>query len=237
MSHALQAEDILSSATTSGRSVYYSSERGDRLIDLESLRDRLWQVFSRPHLLTLHVRFVYLWFHWMKLINWLHFLLTEIQFVRCPVKYFSGWSWVERNKGSYSTTFKMGMEIQQEPWGTSCTATYVNKLVADCWGLLHFVHIFLTIRFSHESFTNWVCSGSWGKLFCFFCICIKSVLPFFFFLVLILSLLRWQDAWKLVNENFGFDLRSWFFLLPPFYLNLFIVFLIFWLWSYLFTSR
>ncbi|XP_047969784.1 nuclear pore complex protein NUP205 isoform X2 [Salvia hispanica] len=40
------AEDILSSATTSGRSVYYSSERGDRLIDLESLRDRLWQKFN-----------------------------------------------------------------------------------------------------------------------------------------------------------------------------------------------
>ncbi|XP_042036809.1 nuclear pore complex protein NUP205-like isoform X2 [Salvia splendens] len=40
------AEDILSSPTTSGRSVYYSSERGDRLIDLASLRDRLWQKFN-----------------------------------------------------------------------------------------------------------------------------------------------------------------------------------------------
>lgn len=30
--------------TTSGRAVYYHSERGDRLIDLESFRDRLWQV-------------------------------------------------------------------------------------------------------------------------------------------------------------------------------------------------
>ncbi|KAL6512343.1 hypothetical protein OROHE_019955 [Orobanche hederae] len=41
------AGDILTSPTTSGRGVYYSSERGDRLIDLTSLRDRLWQIHSQ----------------------------------------------------------------------------------------------------------------------------------------------------------------------------------------------
>ncbi|GFP89371.1 nuclear pore complex protein nup205 [Phtheirospermum japonicum] len=37
------AEDILSNTTTSERDVYYHSERGDRLIDLASFRDKLWQ--------------------------------------------------------------------------------------------------------------------------------------------------------------------------------------------------
>ncbi|XVF34671.1 hypothetical protein REPUB_Repub18cG0078900 [Reevesia pubescens] len=43
----LLAEDILGNPTTSGKSgVYYYSERGDRLIDLASLRDKLWQKFN-----------------------------------------------------------------------------------------------------------------------------------------------------------------------------------------------
>lgn len=46
MLYALQAEDILTSPTTSGRGVYYHSERGDRLIDIASFRDTLWQVLS-----------------------------------------------------------------------------------------------------------------------------------------------------------------------------------------------
>lgn len=58
MLYVFQAEDILRSPTTSGRGVYFSSERGDRLIDLTSLRDRLWQVLSGPHHLTLPVRLV-----------------------------------------------------------------------------------------------------------------------------------------------------------------------------------
>ncbi|KAL6555058.1 hypothetical protein OROGR_006316 [Orobanche gracilis] len=37
------AEDILNNPATSRRDVYYQSERGDRLIDLSSFRDRLWQ--------------------------------------------------------------------------------------------------------------------------------------------------------------------------------------------------
>lgn len=37
------AEDILTNPVTSERGVYYRSERGDRLIDLASFRDRLWQ--------------------------------------------------------------------------------------------------------------------------------------------------------------------------------------------------
>ncbi|KAL3643098.1 hypothetical protein CASFOL_013913 [Castilleja foliolosa] len=37
------ADDILSNTTTSERDVYYHSERGDRLIDLTSFRDKLWQ--------------------------------------------------------------------------------------------------------------------------------------------------------------------------------------------------
>ncbi|XP_011093564.1 nuclear pore complex protein NUP205 isoform X1 [Sesamum indicum] len=37
------AEDILTNPTTSGAGIYYHSERGDRLIDLASFRDSLWQ--------------------------------------------------------------------------------------------------------------------------------------------------------------------------------------------------
>ncbi|KAL0410678.1 UNVERIFIED_CONTAM: Nuclear pore complex protein [Sesamum latifolium] len=37
------AEDILTNPTTSGAGIYYHSERGDRLIDLTSFRDSLWQ--------------------------------------------------------------------------------------------------------------------------------------------------------------------------------------------------
>lgn len=38
-------DDILSNPTTSGKGgVHYYSERGDRLIDLASFRDKLWQV-------------------------------------------------------------------------------------------------------------------------------------------------------------------------------------------------
>lgn len=29
----------------------------------------------------------------------------------------------------------MGMEIQQEPWRTSCPTSYVNRLVPGCWGI------------------------------------------------------------------------------------------------------
>lgn len=40
-----QAEDILGNPATSGKGgIYYYSERGDRLIDLASLRDKFWQV-------------------------------------------------------------------------------------------------------------------------------------------------------------------------------------------------
>ncbi|GLT26191.1 hypothetical protein SLA2020_012740 [Shorea laevis] len=43
----LLAEDILSNPATSGKGgIYYYSERGDRLIDLASLRDKLWQKFN-----------------------------------------------------------------------------------------------------------------------------------------------------------------------------------------------
>ncbi|XP_021276501.1 nuclear pore complex protein NUP205 isoform X2 [Herrania umbratica] len=43
----LLAEDILGNPTTSGKGgIYYYSERGDRLIDLASLRDKLWQKFN-----------------------------------------------------------------------------------------------------------------------------------------------------------------------------------------------
>ncbi|KAK6156483.1 hypothetical protein DH2020_010731 [Rehmannia glutinosa] len=37
------AEDILTNPTTSGRGIYYHSERGDHLIDIASFRDKLWQ--------------------------------------------------------------------------------------------------------------------------------------------------------------------------------------------------
>ncbi|KAL3825107.1 hypothetical protein ACJIZ3_021136 [Penstemon smallii] len=41
--YAPLAEDILANPETSGRGVYYHSERGDRLIDLPSFRNRIWQ--------------------------------------------------------------------------------------------------------------------------------------------------------------------------------------------------
>ncbi|KAK9947570.1 hypothetical protein M0R45_003188 [Rubus argutus] len=49
----LLVEDIVCNPTTSGKSgVHYYSERGDRLIDLASFRDKLWQKFNTvyPHL-------------------------------------------------------------------------------------------------------------------------------------------------------------------------------------------
>ncbi|XVE54418.1 hypothetical protein DITRI_Ditri03aG0079600 [Diplodiscus trichospermus] len=47
MKYDLLAEDILANPTTSGKGgIYYYSERGDRLIDLASLRDKLWQKFN-----------------------------------------------------------------------------------------------------------------------------------------------------------------------------------------------
>ncbi|OMO81108.1 hypothetical protein CCACVL1_12606 [Corchorus capsularis] len=46
MKYDLLAEDILGNPTTSGKGgIYYYSERGDRLIDLASLRDKFWQKF------------------------------------------------------------------------------------------------------------------------------------------------------------------------------------------------
>lgn len=43
--YVFQVEEILGNPATSGKGgVYYYSERGDRLIDLASLRDKLWQV-------------------------------------------------------------------------------------------------------------------------------------------------------------------------------------------------
>ncbi|XP_050365168.1 nuclear pore complex protein NUP205 isoform X2 [Argentina anserina] len=49
----LLAEDVVCNPTTSGKSgVHYYTERGDRLIDLASFRDKLWQKFNAvyPHL-------------------------------------------------------------------------------------------------------------------------------------------------------------------------------------------
>ncbi|KAJ6331317.1 hypothetical protein OIU76_009822 [Salix suchowensis] len=47
MKYDLMAEDILEDSRTSGRGgIYYYSERADRLIDLASFRDRLWQKFN-----------------------------------------------------------------------------------------------------------------------------------------------------------------------------------------------
>lgn len=47
MKYDLLAEDILGNPATSGKGgIYYYSERGDRLIDLSSLRDKLWQKFN-----------------------------------------------------------------------------------------------------------------------------------------------------------------------------------------------
>ncbi|KAL6558481.1 hypothetical protein OROMI_018831 [Orobanche minor] len=43
LKYSTLAEDILTNPATSRRDVYYQSERGDRLIDLSSLRERLWQ--------------------------------------------------------------------------------------------------------------------------------------------------------------------------------------------------
>ncbi|CAN1216810.1 Nuclear pore complex protein NUP205 [Linum perenne] len=51
--YALLAEDILGDPTTSMKGgIYYYSERGDRLIDLASFRDKLWLKFNTayPHL-------------------------------------------------------------------------------------------------------------------------------------------------------------------------------------------
>lgn len=50
-----QAEDILGNPSTSGKGdIYYYSERGDRLIDLVSFRDKLWQKFNfaNPQLIS-----------------------------------------------------------------------------------------------------------------------------------------------------------------------------------------
>ncbi|WCJ29645.1 Nuclear pore complex protein NUP205 [Euphorbia peplus] len=50
MKYNLLAEDILGDSTGSGKGgIYYYSERGDRLIDLASFRDRLWQKFNSVH--------------------------------------------------------------------------------------------------------------------------------------------------------------------------------------------
>ncbi|XP_059431872.1 nuclear pore complex protein NUP205 isoform X3 [Corylus avellana] len=47
LKYDLLVEDILGNPATSGKGgVYYYSERGDRLIDLASLRDKLWQKFN-----------------------------------------------------------------------------------------------------------------------------------------------------------------------------------------------
>lgn len=47
MKYDLMAEDILGDPKTSGRGgIYYYSERADRLIDLASFRDKLWQKFN-----------------------------------------------------------------------------------------------------------------------------------------------------------------------------------------------
>ncbi|BFG30501.1 hypothetical protein CerSpe_167750 [Prunus speciosa] len=46
----VRADDILSYPTTSGKGgVYYYSEQGDRLIDLASFREKLWQKFKSVH--------------------------------------------------------------------------------------------------------------------------------------------------------------------------------------------
>lgn len=47
MKYDLMAEDVLGDPRTSGRGgIYYYSERADRLIDLASFRDKLWQKFN-----------------------------------------------------------------------------------------------------------------------------------------------------------------------------------------------
>lgn len=55
MKYGFLAEDILSNPSVAGKGgIYYYSERGDRLIDLTSLRDKLWQKFNvfNPQLST-----------------------------------------------------------------------------------------------------------------------------------------------------------------------------------------
>ncbi|XP_022752181.1 nuclear pore complex protein NUP205-like [Durio zibethinus] len=46
MKYDLLAEDILGNPTSGKGGIYYYSKRGDRLIDLASLRDKLWQKFN-----------------------------------------------------------------------------------------------------------------------------------------------------------------------------------------------
>ncbi|KAJ4837663.1 hypothetical protein Tsubulata_013874 [Turnera subulata] len=47
LKYDLLVEDVLGDSTSSGKGgIYYYSERGDRLIDLASLRDKLWQKFN-----------------------------------------------------------------------------------------------------------------------------------------------------------------------------------------------
>ncbi|KAI5441240.1 nuclear pore complex protein NUP205 isoform X1 [Lathyrus oleraceus] len=51
MKYDLLAEDILENPANSGKGgVYYYSERGDRLIDLASFHDKLWQKFNSAYL-------------------------------------------------------------------------------------------------------------------------------------------------------------------------------------------
>lgn len=54
MKYGYLAEDILNPAAVGKGDIYYYSERGDRLIDLASFRDQLWQKFtlSNPQLST-----------------------------------------------------------------------------------------------------------------------------------------------------------------------------------------
>ncbi|XP_065850095.1 nuclear pore complex protein NUP205 [Euphorbia lathyris] len=50
MKYDLLAEDILGDSTGSGKGgIYYYSERGDRLIDLASFQNKLWQKFNSVH--------------------------------------------------------------------------------------------------------------------------------------------------------------------------------------------
>ncbi|MED6124108.1 hypothetical protein PIB30_056009 [Stylosanthes scabra] len=51
MKYDLMAEEILGNPGNSGKGgVYYYSERGDRLIDLASFHDKLWQTYNSAHL-------------------------------------------------------------------------------------------------------------------------------------------------------------------------------------------
>ncbi|KAF6166860.1 hypothetical protein GIB67_026639 [Kingdonia uniflora] len=59
----LQVENILGNPSTSEKGgVYYYSERGDRLIDLASFRDRLWQV-NIPHYISTIIFGLNVWLH------------------------------------------------------------------------------------------------------------------------------------------------------------------------------